>query len=43
VIILRWGKVHALDVFEDSQEVVRGLTSQAASGIKEAVAEKIES
>jgi|694.fasta_scaffold07107_17 ketosteroid isomerase-like protein len=43
VITLRWGKVHALDVFEDSQEVVRGLTAQAAAGLNEAIAEKIES
>lgn len=43
VITLRWGKVHALDVFEDSQEVVRALAAQAAAGCKEAVAEKIES
>ncbi|MFN9987647.1 MAG: nuclear transport factor 2 family protein [Pirellula sp.] len=43
VITLRWGKVHALDVFEDSQEVVRGLAAQAAAGLDEAVAEKIES
>jgi ketosteroid isomerase-like protein len=35
--------VHALDVFEDSQEVVRGLTAQAAAGLNEAIAEKIES
>lgn len=43
VITLRWGKVYALDVFEDSQEVVRGLAVQSAAGIKEASAEKIES
>ena len=43
VITLRWGKVHSLDVFEDSQEVVRGLTAQAAAGLNEAIAEKIES
>jgi ketosteroid isomerase-like protein len=43
VITLRWGKVHALDVFENSQEVVRGLAAQAAAGLDEAVAEKIES
>ena len=43
VITLRWGKVQALDVFENSQEVVRGLAAQAAAGLDEAVAEKIES
>ena len=34
VIVMRWGKVYALDVFEDSQKVARGLAVQAASGIK---------
>jgi hypothetical protein len=43
VITMRWGKVYALDVFEDSQEVARGLAAQAASGLKEAVAEQIVS
>ena len=43
VITLRWGKVHALDVFEDSQEVARGLAAQAAAGINEAIAEQIVS
>ena len=43
VITLRWGKVQAMDVFENSQEVVRGLAAQAAAGLEEAVAEKIES
>jgi ketosteroid isomerase-like protein len=43
VITMRWGKVYALDVFEDSQEVARGLAVQAASGLKEAVAEQIVS
>jgi ketosteroid isomerase-like protein len=43
VITMRWGKVYALDVFEDSQEVARGLAAQAASGFKEAVAEQIVS
>jgi ketosteroid isomerase-like protein len=41
VITLRWGKIHALDVFEDSQEVARALDEQAAAGLKEAVAEQI--
>ena len=43
VITLRWGKIHALDVFEDSQEVARALTVQAATGLEEAVAEPIVS
>ena len=41
VITLRWGKVHAIEVFEDSQEVARGLAVQAAAGVEEAVAEQI--
>ena len=41
VITLRWGKIAALDVFEDSQEVDRALSIQAASGLDEAVAEPI--
>ena len=43
VITLRWGKIHALDVFEDSQAVARALDAQAAAGLEEAVAEPIES
>lgn len=43
VITLRWGKIHALDVFEDSQEVARALTAQAAAGLEEAAAEPIVS
>lgn len=43
VISMRSGKVYALDVFEDSQEVDRGLAAQAAAGLKEAVAEQIVS
>jgi ketosteroid isomerase-like protein len=43
VITMRWGQVCALDVFEDSQEVARGLAAQAASGLREAVAEQIVS
>jgi ketosteroid isomerase-like protein len=43
VITLRWGKIYALDVFEDSQEVARGLAAQAAAGLEEAVAEQIVS
>jgi hypothetical protein len=43
VISMRWGKVYALDVFEDSQEVARGLAAQAGAGLTEAVAEQIVS
>jgi hypothetical protein len=43
VITMRWGKVYSLDVFEDSQEVARGLAVQAESGLKEAVAKQIVS
>ena len=38
-----WGKIHALDVFEDSQEVARALAAQAAAGLDEASAEPIVS
>ena len=41
VITLRWGKIHALDVFEDSQEIARALSVQAAAGLDEAAAEPI--
>jgi ketosteroid isomerase-like protein len=43
VITLRWGKVHAIDVFEDTQEVARGLAVQASAGIGEAIAAQIVS
>lgn len=43
VITLRWGGVHVLDVFEDTQEVARGLAAQAVAGLKEAVAAQIVS
>ena len=43
VITLRWGKIHALDVFEDSQEVARALAVQAAAGLDEAAADPIVS
>src|SRR5262245_15810968 len=43
LITLRWGKIHALDVFEDSQEVARALTVQAAAGLEEAAAQPIVS
>jgi ketosteroid isomerase-like protein len=41
VFTLRWGKVHALEEFQDSQEAARGLAVQAAAGIKEAAAKQI--
>jgi ketosteroid isomerase-like protein len=41
VITLRWGKIHELDVFEDSQAVARALDAQARAGLEEAVAEPI--
>ena len=43
VITLRWGKIHALDVFEDSQAVADALDAQAAAGLEEAVAPQIVS
>jgi len=43
LITLRWGKIHALDVFEDSQEIARALEVQATAGLLEAVAEPIVS
>src|SRR3954451_2000084 len=41
VITLKWGKIHALDVFEDSQEIARALAVQAGAGLAEAVEEPI--
>ena len=41
VITLKWGKIAALDVFEDSQEVARALVAQAAAGLDEAAAQPI--
>lgn len=41
VITLRWGKITAIDVFEDSQAVARALQAQAAVGLAEAIAEPI--
>jgi ketosteroid isomerase-like protein len=43
LITLRWGKIHALDVFEDSQEIARALAAQATAGLEEAAAEPIVS
>ncbi|GAA1998413.1 nuclear transport factor 2 family protein [Microbacterium ulmi] len=43
LITLRWGKIVALDVFEDSQAVARALRAQADAGLEEAIAPPIES
>ena len=43
LITLRWGKIIALDVFEDSQAVARALSAQAEAGVEEAAAAPIES
>ncbi|OSI70356.1 hypothetical protein BSZ21_11480 [Bradyrhizobium canariense] len=43
VFTLRWGRVHALEEFQDSQEAARGLDAQAAAGLKEAAAQPIVS
>lgn len=43
VFTLRWGRVHALEEFQDSQAAAHALAVQAANGIKEAVAEQIVS
>lgn len=41
VFTLRWGKVYALEEFQDSQAAANGLAAQAAAGLKEAAAEQI--
>jgi ketosteroid isomerase-like protein len=43
VFTLRWGRVHALEEFQDSQAAANALAVQAASGLDEAVAEQIVS
>jgi len=43
VFTLRWGRLYALEEFQDSQEAARGLAAQAASGLQEAAAKPIES
>lgn len=43
VFTLRWGRVYALEEFQDSQAAARGLAAQAEVGLKEAVAEPIVS
>ena len=41
VFTLRWGRVYALEEFQDSQAAANGLAAQAAAGLKEASAEPI--
>jgi ketosteroid isomerase-like protein len=43
VFTLRWGRVYALEEFQDSQAAARGLAAQAAAGLKEAAAGPIVS
>lgn len=43
VFTLRWGKVHAVEEFQDSEAVAHALAAQAAGGLKEAVAAQIVS
>jgi len=43
VFTLRWGRVHALEEFQDSQAAASGLAAQAAAGLKEAAAGQIVS
>ena len=43
IIVMKWGKVHSLDVHEDSEAVDKALRKQAAAGIDEAVAPRLES
>jgi ketosteroid isomerase-like protein len=43
VFTLRWGRVQALEEFQDSQAAARGLAAQAAAGLEEAAAEQIVS
>lgn len=40
---LRWGRVYALEEFQDSQAAANALAAQAATGLKEATAEQIVS
>jgi ketosteroid isomerase-like protein len=41
VFTLRWGRVCALEEFQDSQAAAHALAAQAAAGLEEAVAEQI--
>jgi hypothetical protein len=41
-VTMKWWKIYELDVSEDSPEVAKSMVKQAASGISEALAQKIE-
>ncbi len=43
VFTLRWGRLYALEEFQDSQAAARALAAQAAAGLEEAAAEPIVS
>jgi ketosteroid isomerase-like protein len=43
VFTLRWGRVSALEEFQDSQAAANALAAQAAAGLEEAAAEQIVS
>jgi ketosteroid isomerase-like protein len=43
VFTLKWGKVYALEEFQDSEAAAYALAAQAAAGLKEAVTEQIVS
>lgn len=43
VFTLKWGKLYALEEFQDSESANYALAAQAAAGLKEAVAEQIVS
>ena len=43
VFTLRWGRVHALEEFQDSQAAASGLAAQSAAGLDEAGAKPIVS
>ena len=43
VFTLKWGKVYALEEFQDSEAAASALAAQAAAGLKEAVSEQIVS
>ncbi len=43
VFTLRWGRVHALEEFQDTQAAANGLAAQSAAGLEEAGARPIVS
>ena len=43
VFNLRWGRVYRLEEFQDSEAAAHALSTQAAAGLKEAVADQIVS